>query len=919
MAEPVWADYPSNMLVSSSIFTQLPNWAKSSYQNFADFLEAYFEWMETQSTSGILYHANKIRDYRDIDKTITDFVQYFESHYLKNIPTKLYDDSANGGPAVDKATFLKNAKKFYSARGSEKSYKLLFRILFNEDVQFYYPKVDMLYASDGKWSYDRIIRITTTGDIFEFVGRKITGSISGATAAVENAYLISIDGNPVGELHLNNIIGTFVPGETITSGDVTETLFSLLTSITVDTPGSGYEVGDPVTISGTNTSAEAEIEEVKGPLSSTVTILDPGSGYEELPKVTFIGTGFGAKGHATLVETGVLRVEVLNGGSGYNDALPPTVVFPATSSTPTAYATVVNGQVTEVTIITFGTGYTAPPTITFDDSANGNAGSNALAKAYLVPTQLQSIVVDNVGRDYSSFGGVTVSLEGGLTTDSTSYHAIVSGNIDGGISKIKITNPGIDMVTDVPTISFDDASGTGAVATATVGGLFVFPGQWVTTDSFVSSDKYIQDSYYYQVFSYVLKSTQSLSNYRDIVKKILHPAGLILFGSVLIEESVEIGPTHRTIERNKFWYPPYDGNRERPDYNLTFPAPNASYWQSPWGYGNTQISNWSETIIGDVVNQKLKRTNLAPDPYVNVYNPTYEVPEALVEYDMVEGVDPQILYDITPDPAYNGVLGATSSVDGYDPTFIATGVKFEGTYCDCSSVPTNPLEQSVVVVFKMDDLTADTSILGCIDVDKDTTTTGYSIDVNTDGSLSTRAQMRTTTGVTYNVSAAYPAGTISVGNWNMATLRYSGGTVTANYNLQAPITATMGIDPFSIGINNNSSGWYVGNQGYVPPTSGSSLYGTILYGLNTYFGSGSYTTVTTYTDTLWDESLFWDKPWDGATETEVTITEPLPGRPFLDGVVAYVLIYERVLTDDEVIGIYNSLQTALAARPVELP
>jgi hypothetical protein len=919
MAEPVWADYPSNMLVSSSIFTQLPDWAKSSYQNFADFLEAYFEWMEASNNT--LFHASKIRDYRDIDKTITLFVSHFEDQYLKNVPTKLYDDIANSGVSVSKSTLLKNAKKFYASRGSEKSYKLLFRVLFNEDVQFYYPKVDMLYASDGKWTYNNIIRVDTTDiDIFDFVGREITGATSGATAAVENAYLINIDGVPVGELYLNNIIGTFSNEEIVTSATVSAPLYNLMTSITITAPGTGYTVGDTITISGAGVGEEAEVEEIRGPLLSTVTVLDPGSGYESVPKITIIGTGFGGKGHATLVSTGVSRIEVLNGGSGYNDSVPPTVVFPVTSDTPTAVATVVNGEITEITIITSGDGYTEIPTITFDDSANGNAGSNALVRAYLVPTELESIVIDNVGRDYNSEGGVTINFEGGLTTDSTSYHAIVAGQIDGGIYKVKITNPGITTGTDTPpTITFPNATGTGATATSILGPVFQFPGEWVTTDGFLSSDKYLQDSYYYQVFSYVLKSTQALSNYRDIVKKILHPAGLILFGSVLIENKVEIGPTHRTLERNKFWYPPYDGNRERPDYNMTFPAPNAGYWVSPWGLPNTQIMNWSDTVIGDVINSPLKRTNLAPDPYVRAYNPDYNVPEAIVEYDMLEGADEQVLYDITADPTYNGILGNTSSVDGYDPAFITTGVSFEGTFCDCSTVPINPLEQSVVVIFKMNSITADTSILGSIDIDNDTTTTGYSVDVDLDGSLKTRAQMRTTTGVTYNMTADYPAGTIVVDAWNMATLRYGGGTVTANYNLTAPIVNTFGVDPFTIGINNNSTGWFIGNQGYVPPTSGSSLYGQILYGLNLYWGSGSYNTVTTYTDSFYDESEFWDKPWDGAATTEVTIVEPLPGRPFLDGVVAYVLIYERLLTDDEVVGIYNSLQSALASRPVILP
>jgi hypothetical protein len=45
----------------------------------------------------------------------------------------------------------------------------------------------------------------------------------------------------------------------------------------------------------------------------------------------------------------------------------------------------------------------------------------------------------------------------------------------------------------------------------------------------------IQDGIYYQDYSYVVKSTISINDWRDFVKKFTHPAGFNLFGEVLIE------------------------------------------------------------------------------------------------------------------------------------------------------------------------------------------------------------------------------------------------------------------------------------------------------------------------------------------------------------------------------------------------
>ena len=61
--------------------------------------------------------------------------------------------------------------------------------------------------------------------------------------------------------------------------------------------------------------------------------------------------------------------------------------------------------------------------------------------------------------------------------------------------------------------------------------------KWLSNDGFLSDTKYLQDSYYYQSFSYVIKTGQGLSSWRDYVKKILHPAGFRFFGEILIQSS----------------------------------------------------------------------------------------------------------------------------------------------------------------------------------------------------------------------------------------------------------------------------------------------------------------------------------------------------------------------------------------------
>ena len=57
-------------------------------------------------------------------------------------------------------------------------------------------------------------------------------------------------------------------------------------------------------------------------------------------------------------------------------------------------------------------------------------------------------------------------------------------------------------------------------------------GYWNDTGSFISTDKFIQDSDFYQDFSYEVKSTLSLEKYKDILKDTVHLAGTKLFGRI---------------------------------------------------------------------------------------------------------------------------------------------------------------------------------------------------------------------------------------------------------------------------------------------------------------------------------------------------------------------------------------------------
>lgn len=356
--------------LSSLVQQQLPEFVQADYPTFVAFMKAYYEFLEqSQGAQEVIQNA---RSYHDIDTTIDSFVAYFKKQYAIDIPETIL---------ADKKLFYKNIRDLYQSKGTEKGFELLFRILFNENISFFYPSTTLLKLSDGKWATDVSIKIAPgSGNPLVLSGATIVGQSSGATATIERVSQYYDGSNNVYELFLNrDSMSTvkFTAAEPITATlgliQVTGTIYSIVESVTINSRGTGYVVGDRLTFSG--------------------------------------GTGVNAAG----------RVAAVNG----------------------------NGEILKLTITCFGSGYTTAPT------------------------------------------SVTV-------TSST---------------------------------------GTGVSLTAVAGTTTSYDGYYVGVDGQLSENIKLQDGYYYQAYSYVVRVGQSVNLWRDVVKKVMHPAGMAMFGEVVVTSS----------------------------------------------------------------------------------------------------------------------------------------------------------------------------------------------------------------------------------------------------------------------------------------------------------------------------------------------------------------------------------------------
>jgi hypothetical protein len=89
-----------------------------------------------------------------------------------------------------------------------------------------------------------------------------------------------------------------------------------------------------------------------------------------------------------------------------------------------------------------------------------------------------------------------------------------------------------------------------AIISVGLGALVKYPGYFQTNNGFISDSIYVQDSRYYQAFSYVIKLDERLFSYKSAVKTMLHPAGMALFGEFDITNNYDLSLELESLVRS---------------------------------------------------------------------------------------------------------------------------------------------------------------------------------------------------------------------------------------------------------------------------------------------------------------------------------------------------------------------------------
>lgn len=243
--------------ISNLVENQFPSFYKDEGENFILFMKAYYEWMESDwgatddGLGGPVREARELFEYRDIDLTLERFLENFQKKYLYGIP---FDVIAN------KRFLLKHILDVYTSKGTIQGYRLLFKLLYNEDIQIYLPGEDIFKPSDGTWVSPKYLELSATDRINNYVGKTIIGATSKVTATVETFVKENNNRDIINVIYISNITPSnkdFEIGEKIVlleevldteAINQAPTILGSLDTITVINGGQDYNIGDVIKI-----------------------------------------------------------------------------------------------------------------------------------------------------------------------------------------------------------------------------------------------------------------------------------------------------------------------------------------------------------------------------------------------------------------------------------------------------------------------------------------------------------------------------------------------------------------------------------------------------------------------------------------------------------------------------------------------
>jgi len=313
-----------------------------------------------------------------------------------------------------------------------------------------------------------------------------------------------------------------------------------------------------------------------------IRMIASGSGYTTLPTATISGNRFiGLEDGGSPETTDFSRVELETGGRLVNES--SFSDLNVTGATVIPFGAEI-GRATSLQIIEHGINFTSAPTLAFPKYA-------------VLKTVSGTISADETfTSNISGATGTIISFDAPLLKYTATQSELEVGDT--------ITTSGSQTAV---VVKADTLTGT-----ATIGTQITTAGKYINQDGHISEgSKKIQDSLYYQDYSYVIRVSESINKWRDAIKRAVHPSGFYVTGEVNIQTRISgqvRQPVGATLAAGLF-----SGTSDSPIYmrlNTLF----STIFGRRTGVGLKFMSNGIELDGKTKVSSLVARTGVAVEP-----------------------------------------------------------------------------------------------------------------------------------------------------------------------------------------------------------------------------------------------------------------------------------------------------------------
>lgn len=463
----------NGQLTSLLVLDQLPEHIRDNeqYLNFHTFIKAYYEWME--ESGNVTERAKNLLNYKDIDKTTSEFVDYFTNDFLPFFPKDTL---------LSKEETIKIARQLYQTKGTPASYEFLFRVLFNSEFETFNTKEAVFKASAGTWYVSKSLKLASSNRNFlNTKNLRIFGLESKSIATIEAAVLV---GDKT-EIFISDIERLFESGEFVKVVDsynqdvlfggqiLTAKIVGQVSQIKINPikRGSLYQPGDPVVVydgmddATTGIGASAIVTETTKGSLQRINVINGGFGYSLKPNtiVNVVGGG-GAKANVYALSNYLPpSYTIVDGGEGYrvNDRVNyddaafayVTSVSETGAITSIRYVPSVNAQaVVSITATVQSSNALASGAVITTAAAPGNARANVSYITTDVIGFKDDLVIGNSQYFFANMASANANTRlidafTFATLETSSIFSMIVDNGGGGIASI----PDIQVTSTVPT------------------------------------------------------------------------------------------------------------------------------------------------------------------------------------------------------------------------------------------------------------------------------------------------------------------------------------------------------------------------------------------------------------------------------------------------------------------------------------